>query len=396
MVAPDDTGVRQLVSTVVPLGIAQIISWGSLYYSLAVLALPIRQEWGLSEVIIFGAFTAGLLVSGVAAPLVGRQIDREGGRLVMSVGSVLGAIALVAVALADAPLQFVLAWMLAGVAMAACLYDPAFASLYQMAPHHYRRAVTGLTLLGGFASTVFWPLTNALASAWGWRMTVLGFAALNLFICAPLHYMVLPGRPARTQHRVVRPAAAAKEYLADRRFFWLAAAFAAISLVFSALSSFMILALGARGFSVAEAVWVAALIGPMQVLARIVEWSIAGRASAVAVGLAAVCMFLAGMLLLNVMPYSIVWGVLFAVCYGGANGILTITRGTVPVELFGAQQQGALLGSLARPSFVTKALAPVTFAAALNIGISMDIGLALLAVVAACALGCFLAACRQK
>src|SRR5678815_637716 len=178
------------------LGIAQIISWGSLYYTLTVLAAPIRQELGFNDLIIFGAFTLGQLLSGVAAPRVGRQVDKAGGRNVMMLGSFTAALALVVVAAAREPILFTLGWILVGLAMTACLYEPAFASLYQIAPDRYRRSVTGLTLFGGFASTVFWPLSHALAEAYGWRATLLIFAALHLLICVPIHRLALPARLA--------------------------------------------------------------------------------------------------------------------------------------------------------------------------------------------------------
>lgn len=380
--------------TISLLGIAQIVSWGTLYYTLTVLAQPIREELGFNDLMIFGAFTLGQLVSGVVAPFVGRRIDRLGGRGVMSLGSAMAALALVAIALAREPIVFTLGWMLAGVAMAACLYDSAFATLYQIAPDRYRRAVTGLTLFGGFASTVFWPLSHALADAWGWRMTLVAFAMLHLSLCMPIHRLGIPifhGTPSGEK-------AATREigsYARDRRFVWLAATFAGATFVFSALSAYMISALGTRGFSAEQAVWIGALIGPMQVLARVVEWFFARNISAVRVGFAACALALVGMLLLNVIPGAIGFGVLFAICYGASNGILTIARGTVPAELFGPQQQGALLGALARPSFVAKALAPALFAAGLSAGFSMRTGIALLAFVSALTLVCFWLATRR-
>ena len=388
-----------LATVVTLLGIAQIISWGSLYYSLTVLSLPIRHELGFSEVMIFGAFSAGLLLSGVAAPIAGRHIDAHGGRHVMTVGSLIAALALFTVSLANEPIVFTLGWMLAGIAMAACLYDPAFASLYQIAPERYRRSVTGLTLFGGFASTVFWPLTHALASAWGWRQALMSFALLHLLICVPIHMRVLPGSaPASVQHRSSSTAAPAPTiaYLQDPRFYWLAASFAAATLVFAALSAFMIVALGTRGFSVDEAVWIAAMVGPMQVLARVIEWVFAGRVSALKVGIVACVLSMCGMLLINVMPHSMWLGALFAMCYGATNGILTIVRGTAPVELFGAQQQGALLGALARPSFFTRSFTPALFAAALSAGVPMRVGLLLLAGVSCTGFVCFLLAARRR
>jgi predicted MFS family arabinose efflux permease len=389
-----DVAVAPLWRTVSLLGIAQIISWGTLYYTLTVLAAPIREELGFNDLMIFGAFTLGQLVSGAVAPFVGRRIDRAGGRGVMSLGSLIAALALVLVASAREPILFTLGWTLAGLAMAACLYDPAFATLYQIAPDRYRRAVTGLTLFGGFASTVFWPLSHALADAWGWRMALLAFALLHLLLCLPIHRLAIPAvhEMQRTDRAITTGVGS---YASDRRFVWLAASFAAATFVFSALSAYMMSALGTRGFAVEQAVWIGALIGPMQVLARVIEWFFARRFSAIGVGFAAFALAFVGMVLLNAIPGATGFGVLFALCYGASNGILTIARGTVPAELFGPQQQGALLGALARPSFIAKALAPALFAAGLSAGFSMHTGVGLLAFVSALAFVCFWLAARR-
>jgi hypothetical protein len=160
------------------------------------------------------------------------------------------------------------------------------------------------------------------------------------------------------------------------------------------MSSFMIVALGTRGFTVDEAVWIAAMVGPMQVLARVIEWLFAGRIAALRVGVVACVLSICGMLLINFMPHSMVLAALFALCYGATNGILTIVRGTVPAELFGPQRQGTLLGALARPSFFTRSLTPAAFAAALSIGVPMRVGLLVLAAVSGASLGCFLLAAR--
>ncbi|HEX5690576.1 MAG TPA: MFS transporter, partial [Roseiflexaceae bacterium] len=308
LVAP---GAAPLWRTVSLLGVAQIISWGTLYYTLTVLAAPIRQELGFSDLTIFGAFTIGQLVSGVAAPFVGRRIDRAGGRSVMTIGSGSAALALVVVAVAREPILFTIGWMVAGFAMAACLYDSAFAALYQIAPDRYRRAVTGLTLFGGFASTVFWPLSHVLSDGYGWRATLLGFALLHLLVCLPIHYLALPRQHTRLSTEKHARAGDSRAYRHNRRFVWLALSFAGATFVFSALSAYMVAALGTRGFSIEQAVWIGALIGPMQVLARVIEWLFAGRISAIGVGFAACVLSVIGMLLLNLIPAGVVFGAMF-------------------------------------------------------------------------------------
>src|SRR6186713_2856424 len=151
------------------LGVAQIVSWGTLFYTIAVLGASMRADTGVSELWLFGSFTAGLFLSGIASPLVGRDIDARGGRRTLVTGSLLAALASCVLGSAQGPVTVLAGWLLPGVAMAACLYDPAFATLHQIAGASYRRSVTALTLFGGFASTVFWPLSQFLLDTLGWR-----------------------------------------------------------------------------------------------------------------------------------------------------------------------------------------------------------------------------------
>src|SRR5438874_4623659 len=182
---------------VTALGIAQIVSWGTLFYAIGVLGPAMRRDLGVSELFLFGVFSAALLVSGTLAPLMGRLIDRRGGRFVLSLGSVLGATACALLAAAPNAAVMAAGWLVAGAAMAACLYDPAFATLSQHAGARYRRAVTALTLFGGFASTVFWPLSLLLLEAWGWRATWAIYAGLHLALCLTIHLAFIPAfRPS--------------------------------------------------------------------------------------------------------------------------------------------------------------------------------------------------------
>lgn len=384
-----------LIWLIPALGIAQIIGWGSLYYSLAVLAAPIRADLGFSEFIIFAAFSLGLLISGTAAPYAGRWIDRHGGRRVMATGSAIAAIALLVIASAQSAPVYLVGWMLAGAAMAMCLYDSAFATLHQIVPQHFRRAVSSLTLFGGFASTVFWPLANSLAASWGWRETLVLFAGLHLLVCLPIYLGLLPAATGVLASPGVASGSVSK-LTADKRYLWLASGFALATFVFGALSAFVITALVSRGFSMDEAVWIAALIGPMQVTGRIIEWALASRIPASRVGIAALSLMVLAVLLLSAMHDSILVGCLFAAAYGFANGVLTIVRGTVPAELFGAERQGALLGGLARPALLSMAVAPALVGGLLRAGLPMSAVLVLLAAIAAAALGCFVCAVQRK
>ena len=361
--ASGTAGDPQRLRVLVPaLGVTQIVSWGSLHYAIAVLAAPMARDLGVDVALVLAAYTGGLLASGASAGLAGRWIDRVGGSRVMAAGSVLAAVALGLMAASPHVVVFVVAWLLAGVAMSATLYDPAFATLSQVAGDRYRGAVTALTLFGGLASTAFWPLTHLLNEQWGWRGTLWAYAGLQLVLCLPLHALLLPGRPERPHPATATaaPAEAAPRSLAG--LWWLGLSFGLGAIVFSALSVHLLATLQSRGLTPGEAIAVSVLVGPMQVLGRIVEFAGARQVRAVTVGYVAMAVMLLALLLLGEVRGAGLWAWMFAALYGASNGVMTIVRGTVPAELYGREGYGSLLGRLAAPAFAGKALAPVAFA----------------------------------
>ena len=283
--------------TVSALGIAQIISWGSLFYTIAVLGGAMRRELGVSDVVLFGSFTAGLFLSGLVSPFVGRQIDAHGGRRVLAGGSTLAALATAVLATAQGPFTMLVGWLTAGVAMAACLYDPAFATLHQITGTSYRRAVTALTLFGGFASTVFWPLSQYLLDEFGWRNAFAVYAGLHLLVCLPLHLMLVPR--ARVVHPMVETAHVTTAAPAGDGavFTWLATALALAAFLASAMAAHIIDLLTATGLTARDAVLVGSLIGPMQVAGRIMEFSFGRHLRALAVGTLAFALMTAALAL---------------------------------------------------------------------------------------------------
>ena len=342
------------------LGIAQIISWGSLYYPVAVLGAAIRRDLGISEIAVFGSFTIGLFVSGIAAPVAGRLVDTRGGRLTLSCGSAVGALALAVLALAQNTITLVAGFALAGLAMAGCLYDPAFATLHAISGPAYRKAVTALTLFGGFASTVFWPLSQFLLDAHGWRTALAVYSALNLFVCLPLHLWILPAGPGDVSHASTpEDTSAAPRPSHPAVFLWLATALSLAGFLSSALSAHVIGLLTSSGLTARDAVLVSSLIGPMQVAGRVAEFAFSGHLRPLAVGTLAFGLFAAALIVLTQVHGVWIVALAFALMYGWSNGVMTIVRGTVPGELFGHRQFGALLGRLAQPQFVAKAIAPV-------------------------------------
>ncbi len=338
------------------LGVVQIVSWGTLFYTIAVLGASMRADTGVDELWLFGSFSSGLFVSGMVSPFVGRQIDARGGRSVLAAGSLLGASACAILATAQGPWTLLAGWLVAGVAMSACLYDPALATLHQMAGASYRRAVTALTLFGGFASTVFWPLSQYLLDTVGWRQAFLIYAALHLLVCLPLHLVSVPAG------RGPAPGAAAGRSShhphGGATFLWLATALALAAFISSAVAAHLIELLTATGMSARDAVLVGALIGPLQVAGRIVEFAFSRHVRALAVGTFAFALMAVSLAVFTQVHGIWIVALAFVIPYGWANGVMTIVRGTAPAELFGHRDYGALLGKLALPQFVLKAIAP--------------------------------------
>lgn len=359
----------RIAGIVCAIGIAQIISWGSLVYAIAVLGYRMQADLGISRTALFTAFTLSLLISGMAAPLTGRLIDERGGRQVMAVGSVIAAAALFIMSLASGFLALLAGAVVAGVAMSAVLYDASFSTLHQVTGTAYRKAVTIVTFFGGFASTIFWPLSQAMLDAAGWRTAFLVYAALQLCICLPLHLFLVP-RPATFAPLARGEAPPMPQPAKARDPRWLSAAFALSAFALSAVSIHLIGLFQHAGMTPAEAVTVAALMGPTQVLGRVIELVFARRLRPVAVGAIAIGLLAAALLALLFVDGLSVMAIAFTMFFGLSNGIMTIARGTVPLELFGSESYGRLLGSIARPAFIARALAPMLFA----FGMSSSLG----------------------
>lgn len=345
---------------VVLLGVTQIVAWGTLFYAIAVLGQPMRVALGAGDITLFGAFSAGLLLSGVIAPAVGRDIDRHGGRRVLVAGSLLAASSMAVLAMAPNTAVLVIGWLLTGVASAATLYDAGFATLHQFAGASFRRSITVLTLLGGFASTVFWPLSRYLLETAGWREAFAVYAALHLLLCLPIHALCVPRSAQRAAPAVTATATAPPAAPRHAAFVWIAVAMSLVSFVTAAVSAHLMTLLSVTGLAARDAVLIGSLIGPMQVAGRLVEYGAARNVAATSTGTFAFALMAVALCVLSQVGGVWIIALAFVVSYGWANGVFTIVRGTVPRALFGAQGYGVLLGRLARPQFFARAIAPVT------------------------------------
>jgi MFS family permease len=379
---------------VICLGVAQIVAWGTSFYFPAVLAGPIVTDTGWPLAWVVSGLSIGLMVGGLISPRVGRAIERHGGRPILMLSSLLFAAGLTGIALAPALPVYLGAWVLVGAGMGTGLYDAAFAALGIIYGKAARAPITNLTLLGGFASTVCWPLGAALVDAFGWRTTALIYAGLHVAVALPMQLVAIPAR-ARATATPAMPSATTPVQTgggltpAER---WPFAMFALVLTISSAIGAIFIvhllIFLQARGVSFATAVTLGTLFGPSQVGARLVEslfgrkyhpiWTMAGSCGGMAIGL---------LLMLVDLPIVAVAILL----YGAGYGIMWIARGTLPLALFGPQRYARLIGRLAMPALIAQALAPSAGALLLDHAgapatIALLAGLALLNVVLMAAL----------
>ena len=372
------------------LGVTEILSWGAIFYPPVVTVPLIAADHGWSKAFTMGGFSVGLFVGGLVSRHVGGAIDRYGGHVVMPCGSLIGALGLAGLVVAQSAVAYFAVWMALGVAMAASLYDPAFATLGRIFGAGARAPITTLTLAGGFASTVGWPATQFLIDKVGWRGTYLVYAALLALVAAPLHAFALPRQRAQAAASAAArpeqktPAAVHSSY--GLVFALVATAFAAYAFVPSALSAHLLAIFKRFGLAPDTVVAVGMLFGPAQVLARICELTFARDLNPLWIARFSLGLLVAAFALIALVPFSVLVASAFAVMYGMANGLMTIARGTVPLAIFGPLAYGERTGLIGAPARAAQALAPVTF------GLLLDqIGLGSLAISASLCLLAFAA-----
>lgn len=354
MIAADAPTLRRW-PVISALGLVQIFAWGSSYYLLAVFAGPISADTGWPLSWIVGGLSLGLFIAGIASPRLGAAIQRHGGRPVLALSSILLAAGLLILATAPVLPVFVAGWVVLGVGMGAGLYDAAFATLGGIYGRDARSAITTLTLWGGFASTVCWPLSALFIEHLGWRWSCAAYAAIQLGICLPLILFVLPGKGRTAPAEADRQGAIRLSGTARWAYLIMMAIMVLTGLSVTIVSVHLLTMLQGRGLSLAEAVALGALIGPAQVTARLIEMASGGRhhpiwTLAVAAGLSAV-----GLAMLA-LGLPLVGAAIFL--YAAGNGIFSIARGALPLALFGAERYALIMGRLARPSLIAQAIAP--------------------------------------
>lgn len=352
--------------TVVFLGISQLVCWGTTYYLIGGFGDMIAAETGWSRDLVYGGFSAALLVMGFISPLTGRLIDTYGGRSVMVAGSLLSALGCIGIAASHSLALYYASWLCLGVAMRFTLYDAAFAALARIGGPYAKGPMSQITLFGGLASTTFWPLGHALALQFGWRGAIVCYAGFAL-ATVPLHLSIPKARygdaldtsePPPEEPRP--PPAAPRDRVVAGVLY--AVLMTAANFLNSGMSAHMINILAGIGLASTLAVWVATLRGIGQSLARLCEVLFGRRLDALRLNLLATGLlpfaFAAGLFGGAFLPAAIA----FAFVYGAGNGLVTITRGTLPLMLFDRSTYGSVVGRLLMPSFILAAAAPIVYA----------------------------------
>ncbi|TDK35162.1 arsenite efflux MFS transporter ArsK [Rhizobium deserti] len=368
---------RLPTGAIAALGVTQIIGYGTLYYSFSILAPDMAASLAWSQEWIFGALSIALLVGGLTAPWLGVLIDRIGAGRVMTIGSAVAAAALVACAYAPGKGAFTVTLVAIEVAANLVQYGAAFALLVQLRPAVAQQSITYLTLIAGFASTIFWPITTALHAQLSWQNVYLVFAGLNLLVCLPLHAWLSYGLTVSRREAATNPATPVAGSLAPshRRmgFILMTTAFAVQYLASASVLVHMVPLLAGLGLGTTAAL-VGTLFGPSQVASRLINMLFGIRLDALHLAMISAALIPAGTLVLELTAPSVSGAMLFAVIFGMGNGLLSIVTGTLPLALFGSEGYGKLQGKMMAARLIVSASAPFVMALAMEwLGISLSL-----------------------
>ena len=341
------------------MGVTQILAWGSSYYLPAVLAEPIVRDTGWPLTSVVGGLSLGLLVAALISPRVGKAIERRGGRGVLAFSAAALGVGQLGLSVAPSLPLHIAAWLVIGVGMGAGLYDAAFATLGRLFGHNARASITALTLFGGLASTICWPLSAFLVSFVGWRGACAAYAALQFGFALPLYLWAIPRlslpKPL-TSHGVssigggmlAAPPSSSAIIL-------LASALTLAAMLSATMSVHLLTVLQANGLALATAVGLGALVGPCQLAARAIEMAIAQRHHPIWTKVTSVTLVAIGISALwahfPFVPAALAF-------YGAGIGLESIARGTLPLAMFGPHGYATVMGRLGMPSLLAQAAAP--------------------------------------
>jgi MFS family permease len=345
------------------LAITQTVGYGVLFYAFSVLLTPIATDLRTSTATVTGALTTSIVVAAAAAIPVGRWLDRHGGRALMTAGSALGVLAVVAWSQVQQVWQLYAVFVLIGLAGAASLYEAAFpVVIAAAAPGRRDRDLLIVTIVAGFASSIFFPLTGLLLAHLGWRTTLLVLAAVLATVAIPTHAALVPGVRRHASHSHV-DGATVREALRDRSFWVLAAAFVAQAAAVSAVAVLLVTYLRQAGHAATVAATVAGLLGILSVAGRLITTGAARRFGMTSVTAAVFAVQAVGVLALPHLGRSVSGAALCVVAFGVGFGVATIAKPAIVADRYGVARYATIAASMAMPIALSKAFAPLAAAA---------------------------------
>ena len=343
------------------LGLTQIIGYGTSYYLLGLLGPLMLEELGLTKAVLLSGISLALLGTAFLGPAIGRWQDQVGSRNLMALGSVLMGLGLFVIARAQGTTLYFAGWILLAAGSPMCLYSASFTALAQMAGRSARRCIILVTLIGGLASTIVWPITAWMLTFWDWRMIVMVFGGLNILLCAPLHLLLLDAQPPGTRllDETDRVLPGLPESQHGRAFVLMTTMLAVLSTVRDSWSMLAIPLLTGLGYDFKSAVLVASLVGLFQTFGRVGEFVSGGRHSPLRTAEISGFLFVLAVSFLMMFSGSLTAGILFAACYGIANGLNTLVKGTLTLAIFGSVGYGERLGKISFTPLIMAALGPI-------------------------------------
>lgn len=358
--------VKGTVKAVLGLGTTMTVGYGTLYYSFAILSEEFVKEFSWNKSFIFGILSLGILLGGLLAPLIGRVLDKYGARFIMSLGSILSAIGLYNLSLVESKLEYIFALLFLQLVSILVLYESAFIASAQIAGQKARLPIIQITLIAGFASTIFWPLISYLLSIITWRETYEVLALLHIVIALPIHFFVLKPSLVIDNEHFNEDKFEEIIYLnglhRKNAFILLTIAFCLIAIPITALQTQFLTLFKSFGMESSMAIFLGALIGPSQVAVRILEVLLAKYITPILSALISTALMSIGLVALLFSGYSFCIALLFVLLYGAGQGLSDIVRGTLPLYLFGKNGYGKTTGNINFFRLIITSMVPFCFA----------------------------------
>lgn len=368
--------IKGTAKSVIGLGITTTIGYGTLYYSISIMSEEISSYFTWSKSFIFGILSLGILLGGLIAPIVGKILDKHGARWIMSFGSLFCALGLVLLAYVQTKFQFIFAILFLEMVSVLVLYEAAFVAFSQLAGVKARLPIVQITLMAGFASTIFWPLITYLLTVFTWREVYQLLALFHIFIALPIHFFVLKPNilldNSLFEDKNFTDCICLEGKQKKNSLIVLAIAFSLLAIPITAMQTQFLAIFKGFGMEAATAVALGALIGPSQVVARVTELSFAKKITPLFTAISSTFLMFLGLIALILSGYNYLVALLFVLLYGAGQGLSDIVRGTLPLYLFGNDGYGKTIGKLNLFRLIVTSMVPFGFAFVLeNFGVKI-------------------------